>query len=958
MLTTSSNSERICSLVFSAMGAVTHTGSMQAGPGAAPLTGRDDEVAALVGAALSGPGGVTLVAGEAGSGKTRLLDEVAVRVAAAGARVLRGHAVPGGGPYRPLAEALAGVADPALADDPRLVPFRAVLARVLPAWTPGPAVTATAPSLVDPVLVLGEAVAELLGVVAGEGRAVVVLDDLHWADHDTLAVLEYLAGRLERVRVLASVRSDERPPEGFAPLRRARVPVVELGRLGPDDAAVLAGAVLGAELADDVRDHVVAAADGLPLLVEELAARLADVGAITRRDGCWRATGPLPVEVPEAFAEAVAARVEALDAGDRDVVRVAALLGRDLPWDLLPTAAGVDDAEAAGALRRAVEARLLVPGTEGGLRWRHALTQDAVLAALTGPERAVLAARAARALDVTDLRGPVLARVAELHARGGDPDRAAELLLRHAREHRAAGAPAAALGVLEQATALAGEGRRLPVAVERVEVLALAARTDEALTVGEHLLVGAAEPARTALAVALARACVAAERFDEARALLARARDDDPRVLALAAHVALGVGEVGEALRLAAPAVDAGVPEAACEALEVVGRAHRRTDPERSAAAFRRAAAIAERHGLTAWRIRALSELGVADLFGTGDGESLRHAGELAQDAGMPGTALMLELQRVAVDNGCAGPVAGAVAAERVAERAGRLGLRGFRGHALGFVARGRVFADRVDEIDALFAEAATLSANPVHVESAGALARAHDRWLAGDTAAALPWYDAAIELLRRAEGANPTPSWGERALLRTARAPDDPGPREELRGSDVLVQAVNRAALHLCDAIAAAHRGDDPSAELAAADELLVHRPFFRQLLRGFLLEHRGDRPVLGDPVPVLHEILAWTAGTGEVRLATWCRTRLRGLGAPVPRPQRDLADVPPALRARGVTGREMEVLRLVGEGLANPEIAERLVLSRRTVETHVGNLLAKTGATSRGELRRRLPP
>ncbi|WP_442873932.1 ATP-binding protein [Actinomycetospora sp. NBC_00405] len=79
---------------------------MRVGRGAAPLVGRDDELGVLVGAALSGPGGVTLAAGEAGSGKTRLLDEVAGRAAAAGARVLRGHAVPGGGPFRPLAEAL------------------------------------------------------------------------------------------------------------------------------------------------------------------------------------------------------------------------------------------------------------------------------------------------------------------------------------------------------------------------------------------------------------------------------------------------------------------------------------------------------------------------------------------------------------------------------------------------------------------------------------------------------------------------------------------------------------------------------------------------------------------------------------------------------------------------------------------------------------------------------------
>ena len=192
------------------------------------------------------------------------------------------------------------------------------------------------------------------------------------------------------------------------------------------------------------------------------------------------------------------------------------------------------------------------PTADGGLRWRHALTQDAVLATLTGPERSVLAADAARALDRDDLAGPVLARVAELHARGGDPDRAAALLLRHAREHRAAGARSAALAVLEQATALAGEGHRVPVALERVEVLALAARTDEALAVGGPLLGRADGPA---LAVSLARACVAAERFAEAQDFLARAADpDDPRVLAVAAHVAAGTGEVTHAVDLAAAA--------------------------------------------------------------------------------------------------------------------------------------------------------------------------------------------------------------------------------------------------------------------------------------------------------------------------------------------------------------------------------------------------------------------
>jgi DNA-binding CsgD family transcriptional regulator len=100
------------------------------------------------------------------------------------------------------------------------------------------------------------------------------------------------------------------------------------------------------------------------------------------------------------------------------------------------------------------------------------------------------------------------------------------------------------------------------------------------------------------------------------------------------------------------------------------------------------------------------------------------------------------------------------------------------------------------------------------------------------------------------------------------------------------------------------------------------------------------------------LLEALAWLTGTGEVRLIQWCQERLRSLGGPVPRPDRDLETVPPRLRALGVTGRELQVLCLLGEGLSNPEIAARLHLSRRTVETHVSHLLAKTGAAGRATL------
>ena len=84
-------------------------------------------------------------------------------------------------------------------------------------------------------------------------------------------------------------------------------------------------------------------------------------------------------------------------------------------------------------------------------------------------------------------------------------------------------------------------------------------------------------------------------------------------------------------------------------------------------------------------------------------------------------------------------------------------------------------------------------------------------------------------------------------------------------------------------------------------------------------------------------------------------CRDLLRQAGQPIRR-GRGQAHVPPALRALGVTSREADVLELVAQGLTNAQVAARLYLSPRTVDTHVASLLGKTGAAGRAELRRLL--
>ncbi|HXV92615.1 MAG TPA: helix-turn-helix transcriptional regulator, partial [Pseudonocardia sp.] len=545
---------------------------------------------------------------------------------------------------------------------------------------------------------------------------------------------------------------------------------------------------------------------------------------------------------------------------------------------------------------------------------------------------------------------------AELHARGGRPARAAALLLEEARDAVAAGALATAHEILDRAVVLgAGNpGLLVAIAVERIGAFALATRTEEAIAAADGALPTATGRDRIAVAVAAARACVAGQRFDEAERHLALVGDpDDPRVRALAAHVALNADDLDGALALAKGAVAAaeetGPPEVVCEALEVVGRALRRRDPAASTAAFERAARVADRHGLTPWRIRALAELGATELFGAVPTGRLAEARALALDAGMLGTATALDLQAAVLAVGGEGMVAAMSRAERCADRARRLGLTGIRAHALMLVARGRVYAGRTGEVDALLDEVDRLVPSPLY-RSARFHDRAIDAWLGGDDERAVRELDECIALQRALPAAPPAPVWGEWLLLRTVLDPADGGPRAELRGSDVLVQAVNRAALAYADAVVAAQAGrcDAAAALLADGDRLLVPHPFLRYLSRIMLVPRAGDG-LPGDTPALLREAHAWMLARNEMRMARLCAAHLRRLGLPVPRPGRDDETVPPRLRALGVTGRELQVLRLVVQGLANREIAARLQLSRRTVESHVSNLLLKTGARSR---------
>jgi DNA-binding CsgD family transcriptional regulator/tetratricopeptide (TPR) repeat protein len=803
-------------------------------------------------------------------------------------------------------------------------------------------------------------------------------------------VLEYLADNVaaERITCLGTVRSDEdgdRRASIDTLVGRRAARIVELPRL--DDAATvrLARACLGgAPLPAAVEDFLVAGAEGLPFLVEELLAGLVGNGTLVEQDGRWSSSGPLDRRVPPTFADAVGRRLTGLSAGDRSVLQAAAILGRRFDWSLLPAVTGLAEAEVVTALRRAVSAQLLT-AEKDGFRFRHALTRDAVLGDLVPPE---LAALASCALDVVrqarpGLPGAWCELAAELAEAADDRPGAVELWLEAGRRAMTTGALATAVNTLEHARGLAAGDPALAVAVDVVltDVLALAGDVDRAFELGDRLLArldlasrlpsGGAE-----LHLRLARAGVAAGRWSLAAAHVTAAQVTaaansstgsavEPvgwtaRIGALAAQIAWGEGRLDAADDLAADALRvaerAGLPDVACEALEVTGRVARQRNLEAAEAAFARGLAVATAHGLELWRLRALHELGTVDQLRTEDVERLRQARELAVEVGALSLVATLDLQIAAGLVKQFRAEEGLAAARASADASRRLHLATL---PMALVLEAAAHAQQGDtgSMEACLAQAHALAPDDLDVQgSAWGHCRATSSLLAEERARALTEMTVGARLLQRSSATVAPPFLGLRVLLLAVDGAEDEVRQEadRVRASGATRHRIVASLLAHADAVLLGRSGRRAEAADAFTDAdagmgALV--AWYRQYARRVVAE-RAIADGWGTPVPWLREAAAFFAARGAHPVAAACRSLLRQAGAPVPRAGRGDTVVPVELRGLGVTSREADVLALMTEGLTNQELAARLHLSPRTVEKHVASLLAKTGCRRRAQL------
>jgi DNA-binding CsgD family transcriptional regulator/tetratricopeptide (TPR) repeat protein len=951
--------------------------------GVRPLVGRETELALLgdlLASARDGHGGLVLLTGPPGIGKTRLAEEAGREAARAGMAVSWSRCLDDEGA-------------------PPLWPFLTILAaeggqpvEVTAALSESPAEAGEAAAA---RFRLVEAVTRALLAGAGPGGRLLVLEDLHAADDTTLRVLTRLAAEVAASGLLVLVTYRDRTggtgavAGALADAGRQRgVLTVEVGPLdvtGVGQCLAVAGVSATPDLVAVVHERT----GGRPLLVQAVAAELARAGEGEPEPGpeLWR-------RVAEAadVRRHVGTALGALDTQAREVVTAAALLGEDVDVGALIGIRAATADDVLPALEHAVAAGLMVWTAEPGdvatpaYRFAHALVRDAVAAAAEPVARLALHRRAADWFDARSASDPALAGEAARHwsAAGATP----ELLLGAAAAARRAAAAAGARFADDDAarwlgTALDAADRGGAEACVRAEIL---------LELADAQYRGGRIADAVTSCDAAARAAVAAGRDDlVAAAALVVAGVQDPAVVELNERLC--------ALALASPQLP-GHLGARLHAQLADGYA---ANGERDAVDrhSRRALELAEASGddralLDALRARMLVLIRpsqAAERLEVG-ARAVERARRLRQPtAEVWGHVWRADAAFAVGDADLARAEVGRIA--RVAERTGSLLARWHRlrtsatlAELHGDFAAGLAASDEAGHLARQVGDVSALTLTLAYRQVQAALRGMPELLADGleEIFAAAPPMPIALGATAVVQHLSGRDAESRATYERLLPVLDDPRPDTRWAGTlDYLTQL---SAIH-GDAATAGRvyvQLRDWAGDAAALGSINVTMPgaVARQLgvtaatagrheeavswFREAVTVNRrlGARPYTAlsrlGLATALRATAAGAPGDGAAGrlaealvLAKDAARELRRLGMPGPlrRAGEVVADLEAVARATDpLSVREREVADLVAQALSNRQIADRLVLSERTVESHVRNILGKLGFTTRTEI------
>ncbi|KRA22095.1 hypothetical protein ASD65_16345 [Microbacterium sp. Root61] len=948
------------------------------------MVGRADALERLRGAFEAGRRGeprAVVIAGEAGIGKTRLLQEFLRELSddAAEPRVVvaSGQCVdlgPIGAPFTPirrvlreLYEAVGDGAFRAAAQSPAVI---STLASLLPE------LDSSLPDRVGVADYIAEAVERLLERLSAEHHLVLVIEDVHWADSATLALLSTLALTLRgtHLTIVMTYRSDDvgrghplRPV--LAELERSRIVTsLELPRLSAEEIAEHIRHLTGDTADGAMIDRIAERSGGIPFFVEELVGLGDDA-------------------LPDTLRGLILARVDRLDPTARRVVETLCAGGVHVSDEVLARVwTGDADARATGA-RTAIAAGILT-ADDDGFTFRHALIREALHDELLPGER--IALHRAYALDLQeriDEGEPGLAATAAEHWLAARDD---------ARTFRAT---ADALGEARAAFAIATVaplGERLlelwdqVPTPERVVGTRYGRLAVDTINLLEDL--GASARGLRVAEVALARELPA---IDRAELLLVSVRglspiaggwetsrdrmedaldivDEDAsreagsvrvRALSLLAqnpHATDPVGLLDRAMDIAETADD---PDLIATVLRARGVALYGRVPEGSLLAdLQRAATLAidpVRHYSTMnslaaayFHLRRYEEC--IDVALTAYDECVLLGLERGVGAFLLANAAEAQLATGRYDAGMA-----------TGRRAIELRpAQGFHSFAVRTLARAAIWNDRVEDADAAVArmdDTVWMPDDPD--ETAGWAVYRTERLLlqaeteSGGRRAALideaigaivPVFGAVTQNSAGVrEEALPTVAWTLRmaadsgmdaAALAVPFAQDAAASAE--RGDNLTVRALI-AAEAACTGSVDAVTGWEQACLVTAADTATRGQRHYARFRLGQALQSQGCE----DEAAAAFALVAKQApADGHALLARWAL-------AGAPRPLRPSASRRRDTTAPTLTSRETEVLGLVAEGLTNPQIGARLFISPKTASVHVSAILAKIGAANRAE-------
>ncbi len=918
------------------------------------FAGRGGELArvrGLVSGVAGGVGGVLLVTGEQGIGKSALLREGLAGAAAGWCRVGWAEAdeLRAGFPLGVMAECLGPEGRAAVAQG-------------------GPPAGAGGWGLAGPVLAGVERLLAVADRLCAVSPVVVVAEDLQWADEASVLVWRRLARAVGQLPLL--LVGSLRPAAGRGDLVQlarqvaaAGGVVMELGPLGAGEVAELAAGVLGARPGRRLAG-VLGQAGGNPLYVGELVGALVRGGRVEVRGGAAELAGESgPVAVPGSLEAAIAERLAGLPAAAVGVLRWAAVLGGEFSAAELGLVTGRAVGEVAELVSQAVAAGV-VADAGGRLGFRHGLIRQVLYEQIPGSVREALHVAAARALAAAGAAAPAVA--AQLSAAPGvAEDWARDWLTAHVGI-LAYQAPAVAAQLLRQALfQLPGDDtRREELEFALVGVASRLRRQHEVEWIARPLLARTTNPDRAAetawlLADTLRRAGrpgdapavleQALARPGTSPALQARLRssqalshmylsqwDEAARTAERALTQAEQAGDrlaVGYALTALAAVEHTRRNAADCldyldRALAVIGNDPRGTDLRLTLLANRESV-LEDQDRMAEAEATVREALALAEQSGSPRlalvGSS---AGEYYLERGKWDEALTVLETVAGISDNQAVPISrhghfALIAAHRGQWQVADEHLAAVRDQALGTVAQ-RNMAYSLLRARAMAAERAGGPADAVTV-----LARCLDPAIAEDMA--------------------------ERYLLLpslTRAALDAADPATAAAAAQAAAQEAEREPLPARAAAARWCRGladGDPQPLLAVAGYYqAAGRPLDQaQSLEdaAALLASRGDLAAARRAFTTAAQVYLQLGAEWDLRRAD---ARMRGYGIRRGHAGRRAA----ATGWDALTPTEAKIASLVAQGRSNPDIATELFLSRNTVQTHVSHILAKLSARSRAEI------